>query len=68
MNLEKELPMDKMIFSATRSGFASLAHDGAEWRENARGLEGKDVTSLIAREGVILAGTTDGTRPEKTGL
>jgi photosystem II stability/assembly factor-like uncharacterized protein len=30
------------------------------WHERARGLDGQNVTSAIAREGVILAGTTNG--------
>ncbi len=51
--------MDKLLL-ATRTGFLALERDGSTWRESTRGLEGREVTSLIAREGVILAGTTDG--------
>ncbi len=51
--------MDNLLL-ATRTGFLSLARDGSTWRESIHGLEGREVTSLIAREGVILAGTTDG--------
>jgi hypothetical protein len=48
-----------MIYLATQNGLvvARRAVDGQVIR---RGLEGRHVTSVIAREGVILAGTTDG--------
>ncbi len=52
--------MDRLLLLATRNGFLALARDGNTFRQAARGLAGKDVTTLIAREGVILAGTTDG--------
>lgn len=45
---------------ATSSGAVTCAQDGEEWRVYGRALEEHDVTSVIAREGVILAGTTDG--------
>jgi photosystem II stability/assembly factor-like uncharacterized protein len=48
------------LFLATGSGLAVCRHDHGEWREVARGLAGQRVTSAIAREGVVLAGTTDG--------
>lgn len=48
-----------MIYLATENGLIVCEPDG-EWREVRRGLIGKRITSVIAREGVILAGTTDG--------
>ena len=48
-----------MIYLATNNGLIVCEREG-EWREVRRGLEGKRVTSVIAREGVILAGTRDG--------
>jgi hypothetical protein len=47
-----------MIYLATHHGMAVA--DSASWRVLRRGLQGQRVTSIIAREGVILAGTTDG--------
>lgn len=52
--------MKNSILLATQRGFLTLAHDKDVWHETARGLGGKNVTTLIAREGVILAGTTNG--------
>lgn len=49
-----------MLFLATQTGFRSLTRDGNRWRERVRSLDGHAVTALIARAGVILAGTTDG--------
>lgn len=51
---------DELLLIATGHGFTAAAPDGDGWREVAHGLEGRRVTSVIAREGVILAGTTDG--------
>jgi len=48
-----------MIYLATESGLVVCEGEG-ELREVRRGLKGKRVTSVIAREGVILAGTWDG--------
>ena len=48
------------LFLATQNG-VWLAHNRAgQWQTEARGLNGRFVTSIIAREGVILAGTTEG--------
>jgi photosystem II stability/assembly factor-like uncharacterized protein len=44
---------------ATSNGLFTFERDD-DWREIASGLKGQRVTSVIAREGVILAGTTDG--------
>ena len=51
--------MDKLIF-ATEQGIVICEREGETWRESARGLTDQHVTSVIAREGVILAGTTKG--------
>src|SRR5256885_16547859 len=48
------------LFLATDHGLIAFMREGADWHETARGLAGRQVTSVIAREGVILAGTTDG--------
>jgi len=49
-----------MILLATRTGFRSITRDRNIWRDETRGLDGVNVTALVAREDVILAGTTDG--------
>lgn len=48
-----------MIYLATNNGLIVCERDD-EWGVVLRGLEGQRVTSVITREGVILAGTTDG--------
>ena len=51
--------MNKLIL-ATEQGVVICEHEGNAWRESARGLTDQHVTSVIAREGVILAGTEAG--------
>jgi photosystem II stability/assembly factor-like uncharacterized protein len=51
--------MNKLIL-ATREGLVICQRDGDSWRESTRGLTEHQVTSVIAREGVILVGTTKG--------
>jgi photosystem II stability/assembly factor-like uncharacterized protein len=51
--------MDKLLL-ATESGLVICERDHGGWREIARRLAEHQVTSVIAREGVILAGTTQG--------
>ena len=48
-----------MIYLATDNGLIIADHDG-DWHIVRRGLEGQRVTSVSARAGVILAGTTEG--------
>lgn len=48
-----------MLYLATDNGLV-LCERGDKWRLVRRTLDGKRVTSVSAREGVILAGTTDG--------
>ncbi len=51
--------MDRLLL-ATQHGLVVCERNGDGWRELLRGLTDKSVTSVIAREGVILAGTPDG--------
>lgn len=48
------------LLLATHQGLIVCEQDGNDWREVRGGLVDKKVTSVIAREGVILAGTTNG--------
>ncbi|MGI8827703.1 MAG: WD40/YVTN/BNR-like repeat-containing protein [Chloroflexota bacterium] len=52
--------IDGVLLVATKDGLvvATSATDG--WRQECRFLTGHDVTSVVSREGVILAGTTEG--------
>ncbi len=52
--------MEPALFLATENGVVSVRRDGDGWRATGRGLEGQNVTSVIAREGVVLAGTHSG--------
>jgi len=52
--------MINSLLLATQDGFLSLSRDKNAWHETTRSLDGINVTTLVAREGVILAGTTDG--------
>lgn len=47
------------LLMATRDGFVAVQNEGS-WPVVRTGLDGRFITSLIAREGVILAGTEDG--------
>ena len=51
--------MPKLLL-ATEHGLSICESEGGNWRESSRSLADHRVTSVIAREGVILAGTTDG--------
>ncbi|MEW6404585.1 MAG: hypothetical protein AB1649_22540 [Chloroflexota bacterium] len=51
--------MDKLIL-ATATGLAICERDGDRWKEAARTLADQQVKSVIAREGIILAGTRKG--------
>ena len=52
--------MNDQLFLATEHGVVTLQRDGELWREAAHSLTGQPVTSVVAREGVILAGTPHG--------
>lgn len=51
--------MNKLIL-ATEEGIVICEREGDSWRESKRGLTDHQVTSVIARKGVILAGITKG--------
>lgn len=51
---------DDRLILATSDGVLILQRDRQGWRELRRGLVGQAATSVIAREGVILAGTRQG--------
>src|SRR5690349_2125792 len=51
--------MNRLIL-ATGKGVVICERDHQEWKETSRGLTDQHVTSIIAREDVILAGTEDG--------
>jgi hypothetical protein len=52
--------MDQHLFLATAQGLVICQREGNGWKETARTLTGQRVTSVIAREGVILVGTRNG--------
>jgi photosystem II stability/assembly factor-like uncharacterized protein len=49
-----------MLCAATDHGCVVFEHAQNSWQEKWRGLSDRRVTSIVAREGVVLAGTTDG--------
>jgi hypothetical protein len=51
--------MDNLIM-ATEQGVVICEREGTDWHESLRGLTDQHVTSIIARESVILAGTEKG--------
>lgn len=53
-------PMDTALVLATDDGVVTGTRTPAGWRADGPSLRGRRVTSIIAREGVILAGTTAG--------
>jgi photosystem II stability/assembly factor-like uncharacterized protein len=54
------IPMNTRLLLATGHGVVIAWREGDVWREASRGLIDQHVTTIIAREGVILAGTTRG--------
>ena len=52
--------MDTTLIVATGHGIYTYERNEHSWRARARGLDGQNVTSAIAREGTVLAGTTNG--------
>jgi photosystem II stability/assembly factor-like uncharacterized protein len=48
------------LYLATKNGVLFAHNPNGTWQTEKRGLDGRIVTTIIAREGVILAGTTDG--------
>ncbi len=60
--------MDNTLLLAREEGVVIAARTPADWREIRRGLTDQHVTSIVAREGVILAGTKKGVfRSDDTG-
>jgi photosystem II stability/assembly factor-like uncharacterized protein len=59
--------MTDTVYLATRSGLAIGQRDNGTWRVTDRVLKSQHVTSVIAREGVILAGTTHGVQRSDDG-
>jgi photosystem II stability/assembly factor-like uncharacterized protein len=52
--------MEQLLVLATANGIVIAQPKDGGWREIRRGLDGEYATSIIAREGVILAGTRRG--------
>ncbi len=52
--------MPNRLFIATSNGIGVAAKENGEWKISERALNGKHLTSVIAREGVILVGSRDG--------
>lgn len=52
--------MSRILFLATDGGLVVGNHEAGGGRELFRSLEEQKITSVIAREGVVLAGTTNG--------
>lgn len=52
--------MTDLLLIATSERLVVCEREGDGWRELRRGLEGKEVNAVMAREGVILGGTTEG--------
>ncbi|MBE7529631.1 MAG: hypothetical protein HS099_07875 [Ardenticatenaceae bacterium] len=48
------------LYLATQEGFKAATYENGEWRVVRRSLAGVQATSIMAREGVILLGSTDG--------
>ncbi len=48
------------LLLATEHGLVICEREGEAWHEVVRGLKEQHITSVIAREGVVLAGTVDG--------
>ena len=55
------------LYLATRAGLVTCQQDSGTWRVVGRSLEDQHVTSVIAREGVILAGTKNGIQRSDDG-
>jgi photosystem II stability/assembly factor-like uncharacterized protein len=48
------------LLVATEHGLITAQRANGTWQETSRSAQGHDVTGVISREGVVLAGTTDG--------
>ncbi|MGH2449292.1 MAG: WD40/YVTN/BNR-like repeat-containing protein [Chloroflexota bacterium] len=52
--------MNELLIVASRDGVTTFSQGQGEWQLVHRALEDHEPTAVVAREGVILAGTTDG--------
>src|SRR5687768_12421352 len=52
--------MASILYVATEQGLLTAEERDGDWHESSRSLRGLHVTTVIAREGIILAGTTEG--------
>ncbi len=59
--------MTDTVYLATRAGLAIGQRENGTWRVADRVLNNQHITSVIAREGVILAGTTRGVQRSDDG-
>jgi photosystem II stability/assembly factor-like uncharacterized protein len=59
--------MTDTLYLATRAGLVTCQREGDAWRVAGRGLADQHITSVIAREGVILAGTKNGIQRSADG-
>src|SRR4051794_34902702 len=59
-NLGRRQPAMENLLLATSNGLAVYEHHQQGWQAAHRGLAGQEILCLIAREGVILAGTRQG--------
>ena len=59
--------MADSIYLATRAGLVMCQREGSKWRVTEHALQEQHVTSVIAREGVILTGTTNGVQRSDDG-
>lgn len=55
------------LLLATNNGLVQATKENGAWTATGRSLENTEVTSVIAREGVILAGTRDGVQRSDDG-
>jgi photosystem II stability/assembly factor-like uncharacterized protein len=61
--------MDNMLIVASDQGIAICEKDGKDWQTTRTGLDGQRITSVTARQGVILAGSRAGIyRSEDLGM
>ncbi len=58
--------IDRLVV-ATEQGMSVCRRTAGDFQEEARSLTGREATSVIAREGMILAGTTDGAYRSEDG-
>src|SRR3990170_8321545 len=49
-----------LLLLATRNGLSLCERNGNDWREQTRALIDHEITCVTARDGAIIAGTTDG--------